>query len=147
MIAVDTNVIVYAHREETLQHQQAVAWLTSLAEGVSPWGIPIFCVGEFVRIVTHSGIFDPPSPLAQALTALERLLESPSCTLLVPGSRYFALFCEAARHADARGNLIFDAQIAALCRESGYTSLLTLDRDFARFPWIKPLSLDDAPAG
>ncbi|MHB8428719.1 MAG: hypothetical protein ACYDGU_13415, partial [Acidiferrobacterales bacterium] len=56
--------------------------------------------------------------------------------------RYFLLFSECIQQADARGNLVLDAQIAARCRETGYTSLLTLDQDFARFPGIRPLSVD-----
>lgn len=146
MIAVDTNVIVYAHREETPQHKQAKAWLTSLAEGATPWGIPVFCVGEFIRVVTHPRLFDPPSKIDDALAALANLLESPSFEVLMPGPHYVELFSECVRQADARGNLVFDAQIAALCRESGYTTLLTLDRDFARFRGLKLLSVDSPPA-
>ena len=52
------------------------------------------------------------------------------------------LFDEAARAADARGNLAFDAQIAAVCVEHGAVSLLTLDRDFSRFPAIRVMSLE-----
>jgi predicted nucleic acid-binding protein len=36
--------------------------------------------------------------------------------------------------AEASGNLTFDAQIVALCREAGASPLLTKDRDFDRFP-------------
>jgi len=47
--------------------------------------------------------------------------------------------------ADARGNLAFDAQIAAVCRENGATRMLTLDRDFTRFPGIQVVSLSGDP--
>ncbi|OGI49007.1 MAG: hypothetical protein A2151_05660 [Candidatus Muproteobacteria bacterium RBG_16_65_34] len=146
MIAVDTNVLVYAHREELPQHKQAVTWLKALAEGSAPWGIPVFCVGEFVRVVTHAKVFDPPSTIEQALAALESLLASPSLQILSPGSEYTQHFFECVREADARGNLVFDAQIVAVCRAHGCSALLTLDRDFARFKKFRTLSITEPPA-
>jgi len=53
--------------------------------------------------------------------------------VLYPGAAFLELFLEAIKEAQAAGNLIFDAQIVALCREAGVRSLLTEDRDFARF--------------
>lgn len=145
MIAVDTNILIYAHREELPQHKQAVVWLTALAEGAGPWAIPVFCIGEFMRVVTHPRVFDPPSPLSHAAAAIEGLLGSPSLQVLVPGTEYPKIFLDCAREADARGNLAFDAQIVAVCREHGCNTLLTLDRDFARFKKFKTLSLDEVP--
>jgi toxin-antitoxin system PIN domain toxin len=133
VIAVDTNILVYAHREETPPHRPALARLRRLAEGQALWGIPVVCLGEFVRIVTHPRVFSPPSTLADALAALDALTGSPSVVLLQPGERYWPLLREALTEARATGNLAFDAQIVALCREHGVRMLLTEDRDFARF--------------
>ncbi len=133
MIAVDTNVLVYAHREELPQHVSAKARLTELAEADATWAIPVFCLGEFLRVVTHPRLFDPPYRVDEACTALERLLESPSLRILHPGERFWRLLREAMLEANASGNLAFDAQIVAVCREAGVSALLTEDRDFARF--------------
>jgi toxin-antitoxin system PIN domain toxin len=133
MIAVDTNVLVYAHREELPQHRSAYAKLVELAEGDALWGIPVFCVGEFVRVITHPRLFDPPYGADEACRALDRLLASPTVRVLHPGPAFVARLSEAVREADAVGNLVFDAQIVAVCRESGVTRLLTEDRDFTRF--------------
>jgi len=103
--------------------------------------LPIFSAGEFVRVVTHPRLFDPPSTLEQALAVLEALRRSPTLRLLVPQDRYLDLFGECLRAADARGNLAFDAQIAAVCLEHGVRQILTLDRDFARFERLEVLSL------
>lgn len=137
MIAVDTNILVYAHREELPQHPTARARLTALAEGDAPWAIPVFCLGEFLRVVTHPRLFDPPHTVAEACVALDRILESPSLRILHPGDRFWRMLAEAARAADAAGNLVFDAQVAALCQESGVSALLTEDRDFDRFPGLR----------
>ncbi len=133
MIAVDTNVLIYAHREELPRHERALARLRELAEGDAAWGLPVFCLGEFVRVVTHPAVFSPPSTLEDAVEALDGLLGSPSLVVLSPGARYWPLVREALTEARATGTLAFDAQIVALCRESGARALLTEDRDFRRF--------------
>ena len=137
MIAVDTNILVYAHREELPQHAVARARVTALAEGDAPWAIPVFCLGEFIRVVTHPRLFDPPHTIDEACGALDRVLESPSVRILNPGDRFWAMLGKAVRDAAATGNLVFDAQVAALCRESGVSALLTEDRDFDRFPGLR----------
>ncbi|MEW6270414.1 MAG: TA system VapC family ribonuclease toxin [Thermodesulfobacteriota bacterium] len=133
MTAVDTNILVYAHREELSLHRRARARLLELAQGRARWAIPVFCLGEFIRVVSHDRLFDPPFTVEEACEALDRVLASPSLVVLLPGDRFSPLLCEAVREANAVGNLVFDAQIVALCREAGVRTLLTEDRDFARF--------------
>ncbi len=143
MIAVDTNILVLAHREESPLHAPARRRLSDLAMGDAAWAVPVFCLAEFVGVVTHPKIFDPPSTVNEALEAIEALLESETIRVLTPGHRYPALFARAVREADARGNLAFDAQIAAVCREQGVSRLLTLDRDFSRFAGIEIADLEE----
>lgn len=93
----------------------------------------MFVVGEFVRLVTHPGLFDFPSSLEDALAALAGLLDSRRARLLSPGDRYWSILQEVAIDGHATGNHMFDAQIAAVCIEHGATTILTEDRDFHRF--------------
>jgi hypothetical protein len=146
MTAVDTNVLVYAHRTETARHERAQRWLRHLAEGMIPWALPVFCIGEFVQITTHRRVFDPPSTIPQALEAIDALLDSPSVRLLAPTPLHWPLLREAIRSGETSGNLVFDAEIAALCREHGVERILTEDRDFGRFPFLLTVSLADEPA-
>jgi len=143
VIAVDTNVLIHAHRQEMPLHERAGELLRSLAEGDTPWGLPSPCLAEFVRVVTHSRVFTPPTNLEIAFEFLERLLESPTARLLVPGLTFLTLFRKQAEHAAASGNLAFDAQIAAICLETGATEFVTLDRDFARFQGLTLRRLED----
>jgi toxin-antitoxin system PIN domain toxin len=136
MIAVDTNVLVYAHREEMAQHGTAVGALRQLAEGDDPWALPVFVLGEFLRVVTHPRIFSPPSPRTQAVASLEALLASPTVRVLGPGERFWALLREVADEGQATGNLVLDAEIVAVCREHAVATILSADRDFRRFPSI-----------
>ena len=85
MIAIDTNILVYARREEAPHHRKARSLLTALAEGDQPWALPWPCIYEYLRVVTHPRVFDPPTDLGSALEDLEGLLESPSLSLLGEG--------------------------------------------------------------
>ncbi len=71
MKAVDTNILVYAHREDSTFHERALALLLDLANGSARWAIPWPCIHEFIAVVTHPRIYDPPSPLGVALDAME----------------------------------------------------------------------------
>ena len=82
MIAVDTNILVYAHREDSEWHQIAYQRLAELAEGRTAWAIPWPCVHEFLAIVTHAKIFAPPTPLERAIDQVDAWMESPSVVLL-----------------------------------------------------------------
>jgi toxin-antitoxin system PIN domain toxin len=141
MIAVDTNILVYAHREELVQHRKARARITHLAESPARWALPVFCLGEFLRVVTHPRLLSPPFSVEDACQALGRLLASPSLVVLTPGERFWPLLAQAVREGDAAGNLVFDAQVVALCREAGVATLLTEDRDFARFSGFRTTRL------
>lgn len=145
MIAVDTNILVYAHRQELPLHAAARQLVVQLAEGDELWAIPVFCLGELVRVISHPRLFDPPYTADEARQAVERILQSPSLQILHPGARYWRLFAEAVRQGNATGNLVFDAQIVAVCREWGVAALITEDRDFTRFPAFAIRTL--APAG
>jgi toxin-antitoxin system PIN domain toxin len=141
LIAVDTNVLIYAQREEMPLHESALTALRRLAEGREAWALPVFCVGEFLRVVSHPRVFDPPTPVLAALTDIESLLASPTVRLLVPGPGYLEMLRKALA-CGASGNLVFDAQIAAVCLEHGASTLLTEYRDFARFTGLRTLSLE-----
>lgn len=133
MIAVDTNVLVHAHRTDSPLHVAASRRLESLAAEFSDWAIPVFCLAEFIRVVTHPRVYDRPHTEGEARMAVEALLAAPNVRVLLPGERFVLLLLDAVEEAGARGNLVFDAQIVAVCREAGVRGLVTEDRDFGRF--------------
>ena len=134
MIAVDTNILVYAHREDAEWHAKASQRVKRLAEGRAAWAIPWPCVHEFLAIVTHPRVFLPPTPLARAIEQVEAWLESPSLVLLAEGPEYWALLRSLLESARVVGPLVHDARIAALCLHHGVQELWSADRDFSRFP-------------
>lgn len=136
MIALDTNLLVYAHREDSPWHDAAYARLAALAEGRMAWAIPWPCLHEFLAIVTHPRIYAPPSPLATAVDQVEAWLESPSVTLLAESEGYWMELRSALQEGRIAGPQVHDARIAALCRLHGVRELWTVDRDFGRFPGL-----------
>jgi toxin-antitoxin system PIN domain toxin len=137
MIAVDTNVLVYAHREDSQWHPQAYARIIELAEGRVPWAIPWPCVHEFLAISTHPKIYSPPTPLSAAIDQVESWLESPSLVLLMESERYWQEFRRILETGKIVGPQVHDARIAGLCLLHGINELWTADRDFSRFPGLK----------
>jgi toxin-antitoxin system PIN domain toxin len=136
VIAVDTNNLVYAHREDAEWHSTAVKQLATLAEGKAAWAIPWPCIHEFLAIATHPKIFAPPTPLARAIDQVEAWLESPSLALLAESSGYWSDLRAALESGRMAGPLVHDARIAALCAQHGVRELWTADRDFGRFPGL-----------
>ncbi|MGB0743185.1 MAG: TA system VapC family ribonuclease toxin [Opitutales bacterium] len=137
MIAVDTNLLVYAHRSDAEFHKGAHEALCQLANQGVRWTIPWPCVHEFIAVTTHARIFDPPSPLELALDAIEIWLKSPNCIATGEGFDYFDTLKALALSGKIRGPMIHDARIAAICLENGITELWTVDRDFSRFGELK----------
>lgn len=134
MIAVDTNVLVYAHRSDSEWHDRAAAKVRELAEGRPAWALPWPCVHEFLSIVTHPRIYDPPSTLDQAVAQVEAWMESPSAVLLAEGGEHWQLLRTLVTDGRILGPRVHDARIAALCLAHGVRELWTVDRDFGRFP-------------
>jgi len=136
VIAVDTNILVYAHREDCEWHTAASGRVKQLAEGRAAWAISWPSVHEFLAIVTHPRIFVPPTPLAGAIDQVEAWLESPSLVLLAEGPEYWALLRSIVEPGRVVGPLVHDARIAALCLHHGVRELWSADRDFSRFPGL-----------
>lgn len=137
MIAVDTNILVYAHRREAAFHGAASKTLRDLAEGATSWAIPWPCIHEFLAVATHPRIFKPASSIDQALNQVESWLESPSLVLLSEDKGYNTVLSEMLRRARVIGPAIHDARIAALCLHHRVRELWTADRDFGRFAGLK----------
>ena len=137
MIAVDTNILVYAHRGDSAWHDRADQCLSDLAESGTPFAIPWPCLHEFIAIATHARIYDPPSPLDEALVQVEYWLEAPGMVLLGEDERYWPRLREILWGAQVTGPLVHDARVAALCARHGVGELWTADRDFSRFPGLK----------
>jgi uncharacterized protein len=136
VIAVDSNLLVYAHREDSPWHDRAYARIVELAEGRAPWAIPWPCIHEFLAIVTHSRIYSPPTPLANALDQVDAWIESPTLVVLAESPDYWLLLRETLLSGRVSGPQVHDGRIATICRQHGVSELWSADRDFGRFSGV-----------
>ncbi len=68
MILPDVNVLVYAHRRDTPDHEAYRAWLESTLNGDAAYGMSDLVLSGFLRVVTHPRVFKQPSSLVDAAT-------------------------------------------------------------------------------
>jgi len=137
----DVNVLIYAHREESPEHEAYAAFVRNLAGGASAFGLSDAVLSGFVRIVTNPGIFRNPTPVSLALEFCESLRRRPQAVVLRPGERNWEIFNQLCRSLPAKGKLVADAWHAALAIEHDCEWIST-DADYARFPdlnWSHPL--------
>jgi len=137
MIALDTNILIYAHREDVAQHKRAYEAVVELAVRGEPWAIPWPCIHEFIGQLTRPGYFNPPTPLRLALDAVAVLIESPDLVLLGEGPSHYERLRDTSLRAGCAGAMIRDARIVAICLAHGVRELWSADRDFSRFPDLK----------
>ena len=141
MYLMDVNVLVYAHREDSSDHDSYRRWLDDVMNGDQAYGVSDQVLAGFLRVVTHPSIFDPPSSSEDALAFASGLREQSNAVIVRPGPRHWEIFTNLCRESGAKGNLIPDAFFAALAMESG-NEWVTTDRGFSRFSglqWSHPL--------
>jgi toxin-antitoxin system PIN domain toxin len=132
VIAVDTNILVYAHRRDSEWHETAYEAIRQLAEGPAPWAVAWPCFHEFLAIVTHPRIYNPPTPLEKALAQVEIWSESPTIRILSELKGHWKELKEILSKGRIVGAAVHDARVAAICQEHGVQEIWTADRDFTR---------------
>jgi uncharacterized protein len=135
VLAVDANILVYAHRRAAPEHPVAAALLRSLAEGRAAWAIPWPCIYEFFSVVTNPRIWkDLASTPQQAWGQIEAWTAAPNLRLLGETDDFGTLLGRLVSRPRVRGPIVHDARVAALCLAHGVEALLSRDRDFSLFP-------------
>jgi hypothetical protein len=135
VFAVDTNVLIYAHRREVAEHRAAADLLSQLAGGAQPWAIPWPCIYEFWSVVTNRRVWKAAaSTPEQAWAQVRAWCASPSSRLIGETEDFLDLLDRFLRRPRIVGPVVHDARIAAICVAHGVEALLTRDRDFSQFP-------------
>jgi uncharacterized protein len=137
LICVDTNILVYAHREDSSFHEIAIRCVAELAEGSATWAIAWPCLHEFLAIVTHPRIYEPPTPLSRALDQVDAWVEAPTLALLTESTTHWQTLRALLVDGLIAGPQVHDARVAALCQQHGVRELWSADRDFSRFAGLK----------
>ena len=130
--------MIYAHREDSDFHENALSSLVALAESGNRWALPWPCLHAFLAITTHPRIFDPPTPMEMAIEALKSwLVPSMGCEVIGEELGYFDVLSDLVVNARITGPAVHDARVAAICLHNGVRALWTADRDFSRFGALK----------
>jgi len=137
LIAVDTNVLVYAHREESQHNDRCYRLLSSLTAAPLAWGIPSPCLAEFLCVVTHPRYIGTPTPVNVAFEQIRYWLAASNVSVLYESARTWGTLRELAEAGGLAGPLIYDGRIAAICLDRGVREIWSADRDFARFPKLR----------
>lgn len=140
MILVDTNLLLYAHDNDSPFHAGARDWLEHTVSEV-PVGFAWVTLLAFLRLTTSSRPMRQPYTTTEATSVMGELLQCPNVCMLQPGDRHWDILKKLVSQGQASGNLVMDAHLAALAIEHG-ALLCTTDRDFSRFPglrWENPL--------
>lgn len=141
-VVVDANVLLCAVDEASSHHLAAAEWLTLALNGNTRVGLPWQTLGAFVRISTHPRVAASPLSAAEAQSWVDDWLKAPAAWVPSATKRTVQVFGDLIRNHQVTGNLVTDAQLAALAIEHG-VPMVSVDSDFARFPevtWLNPLA-------
>jgi hypothetical protein len=142
MIAIDSNILVYAHRRATPEHQKAHRAIEKATADFRRWGISLTSLAEFWNTVTHPASSGGPSTGAQAAEFIRSLVEA-GAQIWLPGLGFAQRLIQMAVDLEVAGARIFDLQIALTAFDNGATEIWTHDHNFLSVPGLRvidPLS-------
>jgi toxin-antitoxin system PIN domain toxin len=136
VLLLDVNVVLAAHRADHPQHGPVRDWFDRLLIAGTPFTVPTTVWASFLRLCTNRRIFDVPTPLVDAFEFVTATCARPAYLLTTPGSTHLDVLRRLCTDAEATGDLIPDAVLAAVALEHG-CEVVTMDRDFARFTSVR----------
>jgi toxin-antitoxin system PIN domain toxin len=136
LLLLDVNVVVAAHRDDHVHYAQVDGWFRGVLAGPEPFAVPMLVWTSFLRLVTNPRVFNPPTPRVDAFAFLDAVCSQPHHVLLGPGAHHVELLQRLCDEANATGDLIPDAVLAAIALEHD-CEVASFDRDFARFSSIE----------
>jgi predicted nucleic acid-binding protein len=143
VIAIDTNLLVYAHRAGCGEHTAARGAIERAAANPGGWSIPLPCLLEFWSVVTHPACVGGASASSIARRFIDALISRAGALVLQPGPNFLQRCLQTAERLSVAGPRVFDLQIGLLCTDAGVTEIWTHDGGFIALPGLKvidPLS-------
>ena len=133
---IDVNILLYASDQGSAQHARATAFLQSCAADAQVFCLAWLTLMSYLRMATHPRIFAQPLSPADAKRNVEVLMALPHCRVIGEQEGFWACYRGIADEVPTRGNLVADAHLAAVLRQSGISTLYTHDRDFRKFAFL-----------
>lgn len=135
MIALDSNILIYAHRSGVPEHRAAIRAIEDVAGHAGGWGIAFPCIAEFWAVVTHPASSGRPSTPHEAQSFLDNLVAA-GAKILYPRTGAVARLSKLAVRLEVRGPRIFDLLIGLTCQEDGAREIWSHDRNFVTVPGL-----------
>ena len=135
MIALDTNILIYAHRSAVPEHRAAIRAIEKAAGGAGGWAIAFPCILEFWAVVTHPSSSGRPSRPEEAQAFMDQLVAA-GARILYARNGAMVRLCKLARQLDVQGPRIFDLQIGLISQEGGAKEIWSHDRNFIAVPGL-----------
>jgi uncharacterized protein len=136
MIALDTNLLVYAHRRATPEHKAARRVIERARQSGLGWGLVEPSLVEFFAVVTHPAAAGRPSTAAEAGAFVDALVKA-GARLWAPREASTSRLFQLAADLGVAGPRVFDLQIALAALDNGATEIWTHDAHFARVPGLR----------
>jgi uncharacterized protein len=136
VLLLDVNVVLAAHRGDHPHHEPVRAWFDAMLTNEERFAVPAVVWGSFLRLATNRRVFEIPTPREEAFAFVEAVCAQTTHLAVGPGPRHLVLLRRLCEEADAAGDLVADAVIAAIAAEHA-GEVVTLDRDFARFASVQ----------
>jgi len=137
-IGLDTNILIYAIDSSSEFHKKTISWLNSTSYD---FVCPSTVIGETLRLLTHSKVFNKPLTTSKAVAVVENFLESYTVDLIPENENWWKELKELSeKDALIKGNIIFDARICLCLKFNSVSKIASFDSDLDRFKFIKRIS-------
>jgi toxin-antitoxin system PIN domain toxin len=137
VIAIDTNLLIYAHRRAVAEHDAARQAIEAACNSTRGWGVAFPTIAEFYSIVTHPAASGRPSTPDEAVAFLQMLETRGGMVVWTPGPEFGTRLVQTAADLNVMGVRVFDLQIALCALDGGATELWTHDRNFVKVPGLR----------
>ncbi len=137
LIAIDTNLLVYAHRAGTPEHRAARRAIERASRTARGWGIALPSIAEFWSVVTHPESVGGASTAEQARGFLDALTETGGARLWMPADSFWERLLQLAADLRVQGPRVFDLQIGLTAFDNGATEIWTHDARFVAPPGLR----------
>lgn len=137
MIAIDTNLLIYAHRAALPEHRAARRAIEKASRDPRGWGIALPSLAEFWSIATHKASSGRPSTARQARGFLDALIADGGGSVLMPREGFAERLLHMAVALRVSGPRIFDLQIGLTAFDNGAVEIWTHDRHFITFAGLR----------
>ncbi len=137
-LALDTNILIYAHFDQYPEHAKSRDFLRGLLLRPDAFYLGWQVYYEYLRLATHPRLHKIPLTSKRAAEDMRVYLGDPRCRVLVETESHQRTIEEILKKLpSARGNFLHDCHYATLLKEHAVDTIVTADTDFKKFDFLK----------